>query len=336
MSHEAAFLQSKGSKLSLASRPTPLPGSGQVLIRNHAIAINPVDWKMPEFGILIQSYPTVIGSDVAGTIEKVGDNVTKFQPGDRVSGFSAMLVTGQPDEGAFQAYTVVNEHVVARLPQGMSFEEGATLPMAVGTAGSGTFGNLKVPRTKSSGGFLVWGASGSVGSAVVQIAASMGYTVFAICSKRNFDAVKKIGATAAFDYKEKTVVEDVVAAAKSTGTDVKFAYDAISEQGSAPQAAAILDAFGGGKLCVVVHYPPDAPRYDKVEISHVFALNLVSDEKELGGWLFNDWLQTKLQDGSYKISPEVQIVGKGLGSLQEALEVLKQGVSGKKLVVPLA
>lgn len=336
MSHEAAFLQSKGSKLSLASRPTPVPGLGQVLIRNHAIAINPIDWKMPEFGMYVQSYPTVIGSDVAGTIEKVGDKVAKFQPGDRVTGYSAMLLTGQPDEGAFQAYTIVNENVTAKLPQGMSFEEGATLPMAVGTAGSGVFSKLKIPRTKSSGGFLVWGASGSVGSAVVQIAAALGYTVIAVCSKRNFDAVKKIGATAAFDYNEKTVVEDVVGAAKSAGTDIKFAYDSISEHGSAPQAAAILDAFGGGKLCVVRSYPPDAPKYDKVETSVVFALNLVSDEKELGRWLFNDWLQAKLHEGSYKISPEVQIVGKGLGSLQDALEVLKKGVSGKKLVVPLA
>ena len=336
MSHEAAILPSLGSKLSLESRPTPVPGPSQILIRNHAIAINPADWKMPEYGLFIQSYPTVLGSDVAGTIEKVGNGVTKFKPGDRVTGFAAMLLTGQPDEGAFQAYTIVNENVTAKLPDGMSFQEGATLPMGFATAGSGVFSKLQVPRTKSSGGFLVWGASGSVGSAVVQIAASLGYTVFAICSKRNFDSVKKIGATAAFDYNDKTVIEDVVAAAKSAGTDIKFAYDSISENGSAPQAAAILDAFGGGRLCVVLSYPTDASRYEKVEVSDVFALNLVSDERELGGWLFNDWLQAKLQDGSYKISPEIQIAGKGLESLQNALEVLKKGVSGKKLVVALA
>ena len=335
MSHGAAILLAKGRGLSIESRTTPTPSPGQILIHNHAIAINPADWKMQESDHFIQSYPTVLGSDVAGVVDSVGADVTRFKPGDRVIGYAAMLITGQPGEGAFQSFTIVNEIVTTKLPDSMSFEEGATLPMAIGTAGAGIFSNLRVPRTQSSGGFLVWGASGSVGAATVQVAASLGYTVFAVCSKRNFDAVKRIGARAAFDYHESTVVEDVVQAAQSAGVEIKIAYDSISEHGSAPQAAAILDAFGGGKLCVVIPYPPDAPKYENVQISHVFALNVVTKEKELGAWLFNDWLQTKLHDGSYKISPDVQIVGKGLESIQDALELLKKGVSSKKLVVPL-
>ena len=336
MSHDAAVLRSKGSKLSVESRPTPTPGPSQVLIRNHAVALNPADWKMQDIGFAIRSYPTVLGSDVAGTIEKVGDNISKFIPGDRVTGFAAVLGTSQPDDGAFQTYSVVNENLIAKLPNDMSFEEGSTLPMAVGTAGQGMFSALRMPRTAASGGFLVWGASGSVGASVVQVAVSLGYTVFAVCSKQNFDAVKAIGATAAFDYKEKTIVNDVVAAAKSAGTEIKIAYDCISEHGSAPQSAAILDAFGGGKLAVVQPYPEDAPKYENVQLAAVFALTIADADKELGAWLFNDWLQGKLQDGTYKISPEVQVMGHGLEVIQDAMDVLRKGVSAKKLVVTLA
>ena len=68
----------------------------------------------------------------------------------------------------------------------------------------------------------------------------------------------------------------------------------------------------------------------------MFALTIADADKELGAWLFNDWLQGKLQDGTYKISPEVQVMGHGLKVIQDTMDVLRKGVSAKKLVVTLA
>ena len=127
----------------------------------------------------------------------------------------------------------------------------------------------------------------------MQIAACLGFTVFAVCSKRNFDTVKELGATAVIDYNEKTMVEDLVAAAKSAHTPIKFAYDTISEPGSAGQATAIVDAFGGGKLPLVQPFPPyseDTTGYVSVELRGVLTLSLVECQKELVGWRFNERL----------------------------------------------
>ena len=84
-SNQAAWLVTQHApSLEVKEAPYPSPGPHEVIIANHAVAINPVDWKMQDHGILIDSYPTTFGCDVAGVVEDVGSNVTIFQQGDRV------------------------------------------------------------------------------------------------------------------------------------------------------------------------------------------------------------------------------------------------------------
>lgn len=334
----AAILKEAKAQIIVEQRPTPTPRAGEILVKNAAVAINPVDWKIQDYTLFVTDYPNVLGSDIAGVVEVVGSDVKRFKEGDRVFGYAGVIASNNIDEGAFQQYSILRQHCAAHLPQNISFEEGSTLPMAVTTAAWGIWKGMGLPKPsqgKQSGGFLVWGASSSVGATVVQIAVSLGYTVFGVCSSHNHEDVKRLGCANVFDYKTKNVVQDIVVRAESERTPIGVVYDAISEHGSAPQCAEVLEAFGGGKLCLTLPWPQDATRPDKVELSEVAALTIVEKDVDLGAFIFHDWVQGVLKDGSFKIYPIVQAVEGGIKSIQNAFEVQKKGVSGKKVVVPL-
>ena len=91
-SNQAAWLDGAGKQLRIAEAPMPKPGPDQVVIKNKAIAINPVDWKVQDTGFFIKNWPVVLGCDVAGDIVEVGDNVKKFKKGDRVAAFVLHLL----------------------------------------------------------------------------------------------------------------------------------------------------------------------------------------------------------------------------------------------------
>lgn len=209
--------------------------------------------------------------------------------------------------------------------------------MSIATAGIGIFLLLEIPRppAKHQGAFLVWGASSSVGTAAVQIAKTLGYTVYGVCSPRHFDYVKKLGANETFDYNDSSVVKNVIQTLKPLAETTVFAFDAISENGSAPQCAEILETLGGGKLCLTLPYPEDAKKPEKVEITMTFAGRVASDSKDFGRWLFNEWLENALADKTYVPSPAIEKVDGGVHAVQKALDILEKGVSGKKLVLTL-
>ena len=171
MSNQAALLKEPKARLTVAERPIPTPGQDELLVKNAALATNPADWKMQESGYFIESYPIILGSDIAGTVEAVGTGVEHFKKGDRVAGLAHVLASKKSDNGAFQQYTVLKACAAVQLPSSVSFEEGSILPMSVATAGTGIFDSLGVPRppAKHHGGFLVWGASSSVGTAAVRM-----------------------------------------------------------------------------------------------------------------------------------------------------------------------
>ena len=279
MANLAAILKQAKAQISLETRSIPTPGASQLLVKNYAVAINPVDWKIQDSSYFVTEYPNVLGSDVCGTVEAAGSDVKHFKKGDRVTGFAAVIATNNSDGGAFQQYTILRENCAAKIPDNLSFEEGATLPMAVATAGVGIWlkmGMAKPSEDKQSGGFLVWGAASSVGSAVVQMAALLGFTVFAVCSPQNHDEVKKLGATDVYDYNNKDVAKNVVSRAESTKTPIKYAYDAISLPNTVPQAAAVLEGFGGGKLCLTLPSPEDAKLPENVEVVNTLAFTIVT------------------------------------------------------------
>ena len=166
------------------------------------------------------------------------------------------------------------------------------------------------------------------------MAASVGYTVYAVCGPRNFDYVKKLGALETFDYNDSSVVKTISQSLKASGQQIVIGYDAISENGSAPQCAEIIASFGGGKLCVTIPYPENVKKPEGVETIHCFAMKVTMD-KEFGSWLFNDWLEKSLAEKTYQPSPAIEKVDGGIGAVQKALDLHKQGLSSKKLVLTL-
>lgn len=336
MSNQAAVLKEEKANLTIEERPIPKPGPSDVVVKNHALATNPVDWKMQRFGHLIEKYPAILGSDVSGVVDAVGSDVKHFQKGDRVTGFADMIISKDPQNGAFQQYSLVKDCALAKIPDFMSFEEGSILPMSVATSAVGIFISMEIPRppAKHQGGFLVWGASSSVGTAAVQIAASLGYTVYGVCSPRHNAMVKKLGAHETFDYNSSSVVKDITQSLKASNQQAVVAYDAIVEHGSATKCAEILEAFGGGKLCLTLPYPEDARKPAGVEISHTFAAKICID-KEFGHWLFNEWLAKSLEEKTFVPSPGIEAIDGGIQSVQKALDIHAKGLSGKKLVITL-
>lgn len=175
----------------------PVPNDDEVLIKVRAASVNPLDWHLmrgkPLFarlmiGGLRKPKTTRPGVDVAGRVEAVGINVTQFKPGDEVFGAC---------RGAFAEYVCALEDKLALKPANISFEDAAAVPVAALTAIHGLRDKGRIQRGQK---VLVDGASGGVGTFAVQIAKLFGAEVTAVCSTRNVDTARSIGADHVIDY----------------------------------------------------------------------------------------------------------------------------------------
>ncbi|KAI8802930.1 zinc-binding oxidoreductase-like protein CipB [Cladochytrium replicatum] len=348
--HSAAILTARASKLKITSRPTPTPAPGEILIHVKAIALNPVDNVSQSLGAAIKSYPAIIGSDVAGIVAAVGKDVPNsagITPGARVAAFApAFSKRGDPDYGGFQERVLVPHENAVQLPEHVSFAEASLLPMSVFTAWGGLHG-VGVPKTlhftpEDKKGFLLWGASGSVGSATLQVAKSLGYLVYATASSKHHGYLKQLGAHRVFDYNDRNVVSTIVDAVKSDGATIDVGYLAT---GKLTPCASVIEKVRGdtsspAKLSCAPFTLDIAwwflfPKYRGIQVKFV---SLPSDEKErreLATFVFGTWLKQRLESGEFVPSPKVKIVPGGLQGLQNGMDELKQKVSGIKLVVEL-
>ena len=185
--------------LHLAEVPSPALRDGSVLVRIRAASANAGDWHLlrgtPLPFRLVAGLRTprfrIIGTDIAGTVEAVGRDVTQFRPGDEV--FGELSRCGF---GAYAEFAAAPEKALALKPANLSFEEAATLS----TAGCTALQGLRKGRIERARRVLINGASGGVGVFAVQIAKTFGTEVTAVCSTRNVDVVRSIGADHVIDY----------------------------------------------------------------------------------------------------------------------------------------
>jgi NADPH:quinone reductase-like Zn-dependent oxidoreductase len=179
---------------------TPVPAADEVLVRVRATSVNPYDWHhmrgeprvarmMPGTLGLRAPKLRILGGDMAGQVEAVGEDVTEFRPGDDVF---ALL-----EQGGFAEYVSVPERLLARKPGNLSYEQAAAVPMAATTA---LLGLRDVARIEPGQKVLVNGASGGVGTFAVQIARALGARADAVCSLPNADLARSIGADDVIDY----------------------------------------------------------------------------------------------------------------------------------------
>jgi NADPH:quinone reductase-like Zn-dependent oxidoreductase len=182
--------------LELKDIDKPAVKDDEVLVRVHAASANPYDWHfmtgLPYFmrlqAGLLKPKANALGADLAGQVEAVGKKVTQFQPGDEIFGIGA---------GAFAEYVCVSEDSVALNPANLTFEQAAGVPLAAGTALQGLRDKGQIQAGHK---VLINGASGGVGTFAVQIAKSFGAEVTGVCSTRNVDMVRSIGADHVIDY----------------------------------------------------------------------------------------------------------------------------------------
>ncbi|KAI4163277.1 MAG: hypothetical protein LQ342_003012 [Letrouitia transgressa] len=340
--HLAAVLNAKDTPLELTHRCTPTPGPDELLIDVKSVALNPVDHVMRDTGMLVSAYPTVLGSDVAGTVLSAGSSVGPAapKPGTRVAAFaSAFYFKGAPDYGGLQTRVVIPAYSAVTLPQRTSFNKGSLLPMAVLTAFSG-FNSIGVPldtvyTAVDRPGLLVWGGASSVGSAVVQVARTMGFRVYATASLRHSEYLQSLGATRVFDYKDTDVEGKIVSAVKEDGATLRTGYLAA---GPVQPCVDILKELKGDATAKLASAPPMFDGPPKVEGVETTFVQPPSDPKERGEhmhFIFNVWLREKLESGEFVPSPGIQSIDGGLESADKALNELKKGVSGVKLVLEL-
>ena len=170
----------------------------RVLVRVRAASANPYDWHfmrgVPYIARLMATglrkpKHSVLGTDVAGEVEAIGNQVTRFRPGDEVFGFVGA--------GGFAEYVAAPEKLLALKPANLSFQQAATVPLAAVTALQGL---RDVGEIRSGQKVLIVGASGGVGTFAVQIAKWYGADVTGVCSTRNLEMVRSIGANRVIDY----------------------------------------------------------------------------------------------------------------------------------------
>ena len=364
----AAWYPAKYAKLEVGPASYTAPRANEIVIENRAVAINPVDWALPRMGGVGFPWikpPTVLGSDVAGEVVEIGAQVSRFKVGDRV--FGQALGTSKarfgPAEGAFQAFTVLVDYMAAPIPDAMSFESAAVLPLAVSTAACGLFEkdhlalqHPSVPPRSTGKTVLVWGGSTSVGSNAIQLAVAAGYEVVSTASPRNFDYLRKLGACQVFDYNSKTVVADIVAALK--GKTIAGAI-AIGTGSAAPcfdiihackgdkfvstaSAAVSLDQLperGGLTPALMLKFVSSGiamaikARMQGIRTKFIFGDSLANNE--VGPMIYRDFLPMALAAGTYVAAPEPLVLGHGLESIQTAFDAQRKGVSARKIVVTL-
>jgi NADPH2:quinone reductase len=198
--------------LKLEEVPTPKPAAGQVLVKIHAAGVNPADTyaRTGNYAVL-PSLPYTPGTDGAGVVDSIGDGVKTVKPGDRVYVAKSL-------SGTYAEYAVALETQVRRLPDRISFAQGAGVFIPYGTAYHAIYHQAKAHAAET---VLVHGASGGVGIASVQIARALGLTVFGTAgSAKGLELAQREGAHQIFDHSKSGYQEEITKATGGRGVDI--------------------------------------------------------------------------------------------------------------------
>ncbi|KAJ4348951.1 hypothetical protein N0V95_005037 [Ascochyta clinopodiicola] len=366
--NRAAWIPADQQRFTINEAPYPTPGPYEIVVKNRAVAINPVDWIQQSQGTGMGfpwiKYPFILGNDIAGAVVETGNEVTRFKVGDRVLG-QAMATDQKINNaayGAFQLYTVVLEQIASPIPDHMSFESASVLPLGFTTAAAGLFEKdqlgLDYPQLepkKKEKTVLIWGGSTSVGCNAIQLAIAAGYDVVTTSSPRNFDLVKSLGANEVFDYRDPSVTDRIVA----TMTGRSLAGAIAMGENSMFRCLDILGRCGGDRRLAMATFPVPDPsqlrRFATLQTIFYFASSMVSIfvrarlngiktsfvwgsvvGSPVGDAVYRDFLPKALANNSFRAMPELEVIGDGLEKIQEAMDIQKKGVSAKKLVVRLS
>ncbi|KAF9003758.1 GroES-like protein [Hymenopellis radicata] len=326
----------------------------EIVVKIKAIGLNPTDWKLT-IGPWSETVGSgkVVGHDAAGDVIRVGANVEHLKIGDRVA--CQQFGCYYSDTGSFAEYSRFDSALVFKLPDNVSYEEGAALPAAHYTAMQALYGRLKFPFPSAGtvdGYILIWGAATACGHQAVQLARLAGLQVIATASSRNHAAILSMGAIACEDYKDPNIVAKLKAAAG--GNPITFAIDCVGTDGSSDR---VVEAMSPGGHLISIMPASDAAetraRENDIKVEMILAGTLAGQEYfliALGGHLvpaipedrvlISRWTETELptllEKGVLK-APKLRLMPGGLDGVLQGFEVMKSGAySAEKLVYTLA
>jgi NADPH:quinone reductase-like Zn-dependent oxidoreductase len=314
-----------GENLVTSDVPKPTLAPNEVSIEIKAAAVNPVDWKQSEWGYLLpKTLPASLGCEVAGIVVDSGADAAPWK-GKRVFAYlGADKSLHGTDKGAFAEQVVIEADVVAEIPDGMSFQDAATLSVGALTAEF----LLDAISAKANGWLVVYGASSSVGFNAVQLAAKRGYKVIAVASAKHEAISRELGASGFVDYRNDdfdATVREIIGKDKLVG-----AIDCIGEAPTFARSASIVKELGDGTVKLVVSttsMSSDAPEpVVGVSVNLGTALDRPDARKLVGGWLPTvtalRTMPVRLVKG--RVSAE---------TVERAFQLSKDGVSGEKIVI---
>ncbi|KAH9947614.1 chaperonin 10-like protein [Amylocystis lapponica] len=338
---KALFLESKQGALVLKTVNVPEPNPGELLVKVEASALNPLDWKIAVYGSFIDTFPAILGSDIAGTVAGLGAGALGFAIGDRVV-FQGKI--GDNAYSGFQQYALADAELTVKLPSNVSLDDAASIPAGLLTAGSGLYAErhsrggvgLTPPWEGGRGQYagkpiVVFGGSSSIGQYVLQLARLSGFgPIIATASLHNATLLKSLGATHVLD---RHLSADALRAeiAKITSAPVETVYDAVSFPDTQLAAHRVLAP--GGTLAIVLDdvIPKEERSSDKTV---VFTFGYVHTPLNRAWSIeFVNVLPGLLEEKAI-VPNRVEILPGGLAGIQGGLDRLrKDEVSGKKLVV---
>ncbi len=230
----------------------PTPAADQVLVKVHAVGLNPVDYKVVEGGVSAWSFPHTLGLDVAGEIVATGDAVTDWQVGDRVSGHGDLT-----KNGCFAEFVTVPTYQLARIPDKVSYETAASLLCGALTAYTAV---ERKPNLANVHTALVHAGAGGVGSIAIQLAKLHGFKVFTTVSTKKVKYVKKLHPAAIIDYRKEDV--DTRLDQLTDGQGVDLIIDTV---GKAEAEKDLHRLAYNGTLVTIVDVPDltGVPMYDR-------------------------------------------------------------------------
>ncbi|KAJ6789294.1 hypothetical protein PWT90_10176 [Aphanocladium album] len=237
MSQTALIINKPGEPLVSITRPIPVPGSQEVLVQNHAVGLNPHDRKIRDLGAIvpIEFFPYITGNDVAGVVHAVGDEVTNVKVGDRVF---TQAASSSHDTSGLQEYTLTSATLLGKIPDTLSFEEAATLPVCVPSVVTAMFhsSGLGLPLFDNviefdypSKTILILGGGSNCGKAAIQLARLVGFgTIAAVASKtpEKEAKLKQLGATIVIDRHSPSLQDEI---RSKVGDDLIFAVETVSQ-----------------------------------------------------------------------------------------------------------
>ncbi|KAJ5922476.1 Polyketide synthase enoylreductase [Penicillium verrucosum] len=300
------------------------PGPNEVLVKNSAVAINPIDFMVQDDAFLdYLQYPHILGCDVAGEIVEIGSEVKRFVVGQRIIGY------GFP----YLAAKSTADQIRGNFSHGFGLDSGK--------AKHGAFQNYTVclatlspPSTKprSTGKtILIWGGASSVGSCAIQLARDSGYEVFTTASPHNHALCSAWGAAMVFDYQKESVIDEIIDALREK--QVVGFFDAISKSYTIQACVDIIKRMQLNTKVITTNPIPGNVRLEGVVSEPVLGGDIAGNP--VGKMLYEDYLPMALQQKTFKPCPDPLIIGHGLEAIQAGVDRVKQGVSSQKVVVTL-